>query len=163
VAWLRMRDDFQLAQDAIGLLYITTSAAYFAASFISGRLIGRFGIAPSLIISTVLEVIGLVGYAVSPSWGLIVTLGFVVGFGGGLGGVLLDAGLNLLFAVNYGPRLMNWLHASFGVGTILGPAMMTAIIVSGGSWKMGFLLSAALYVALAITYALTRKWWVVSG
>src|SRR5262249_10974602 len=125
----------------------------------SGRLVTRFGIALPLIASAVIAGLGYIGYALSPSWALIVMLGLVTGFGGGL----LDSGTNILFAANYGPRLMNWLHASFGVGAIIGPLMMTAIIQNGASWKVGYIVVAGLYALLAILFAVTRKRWVVSG
>jgi fucose permease len=159
VAWPTMRDGFGLKQDAVGLLYVTVSIAYFAASFISGRLIARYGIALPFIFSAALGAIGLLGYTLSPAWEFIVLLGFVVGFGGGL----LDAGMNILFAANYGARLMNWLHASFGIGMTIGPALMTAILNAGGSWKTGYIIVAGLYACLAVIFGVTRHWWKVSG
>lgn len=158
IAWPHIRDGFHIAQDDVGYLYLTTSLAYFAASFISGRLIARFGMALPLIASATLGTLGLLGYALSPAWVLIVLLGLVVGFGGGL----LDSGMNILFAANFGPRLMNWLHASFGVGAIIGPLMMTAILQSGASWAIGFVVVAALYLVLAVTFVVTRHWWSIT-
>ena len=55
-------------------------------------------------------------FATGPTWPVLVLCGLLVGTGGGI----LDGGMNIYFAANHGPRLMNWLHASFGIGATLG-------------------------------------------
>ena len=122
VAWPTMRADFSLALDAIGALFIATTAGYLVSSFTIGRLINRFGIGPLLILSSLLSAAAFFGYAAAPAWSVIVTLGVIGGFGSGI----IDAGLNTYLASEYGESQMQWLHASFGIGAILSPLMMTA-------------------------------------
>jgi fucose permease len=54
---------------------------------------------------------------------------------------------------------MNWLHASFGLGALLGPALMTAILSSDHSWRWGYVVAASLQVALTAGFVLTRHSW----
>jgi fucose permease len=72
--------------------------------------------------------------------------------------------MNIYFAANFGPRPMNWLHACFGIGATLAPLAMTAILQSGGSWRLGYGLALFFYGALTILFVLTRgRWRRVSG
>lgn len=156
IAWSPyMRETFGLPLDSLGLLLIASTAGYFFASFGSGRIINRLGVGALLLASSLLGVVGLLGYALSPSWVGLIVFALVSGSAGGL----MDAGMNIYFAATYGPRLMNWLHACFGVGATIGPLLMTTIIQSGQSWRWGYALAAAIYGALAITFALTRGRW----
>lgn len=158
VAWPYMRDQFELPQDAVGALLATVSITYFLASFISGKLVTRYGIIYPLIASGALAALGMLGYILSPSWPLIVMFGLVVGFGGGL----LDAGMNILFAANYGAKWMNWLHASFGLGSMLGPLMMTWVIKSGASWIIGYGVIITALILLTAAFVLTRGHWSIA-
>jgi fucose permease len=60
----------------------------------------------------------------------------------GLGGGILDAGVNRSVALSGRPRLMQFIHAGFGVGTAVGPVIVVAALAVGG-WR-------AAYVGLAV-------------
>ncbi len=86
---------------------------------------------------------------------MLVLARLVVAIGGGL----LDGAMNIIFAANFGPRLMNWLHAAFGVGATLAPLAMTAILASGGSWRVGDGMVALLFGVVAALFAVTGTRW----
>jgi fucose permease len=156
VAWTHaIRDTFRLALDAVGTLFLTTTIGYAVASFASGRLIANLGIAWLLALGSALGALGLLGIAIAPTWWAMVLFGLLVGTGAGI----LDGGMNIHFAANYGPRLMNWLHACYGIGATLAPLAMTAILKSGGSWRLGYGLAAVLYGVLVVLFILTRARW----
>jgi fucose permease len=150
-----IRETFSLSLDAIGGLFITTTIGYFVASFISGRMIARFGAGTLLIFSSLITGVGLLGYGVSPSWLVMVLLGVLVGTGGGF----IDTTMNIYFAAHYSPRLMNWLHASYGVGATFGPLLITGILNAGGTWRTAYIASAIFYGVLVMLYVLTRSYW----
>jgi len=58
-----------------------------------------------------------------------------------------------------GPRRMNWLHASFGIGATLGPLVMTAILKHGLSWRWGYGLAACLFAATTLIFLRTHARW----
>jgi MFS family permease len=118
VAWPTIRSSFALSLDAIGALLIASTIGYLLASFSSGHLISLIGIGPFLMFSSFLSGLGLLGYALTPTWWMMVAFGLLSGAGGGS----LDAGLNTYFAANHGPSLMNWLHACFGIGATIARA-----------------------------------------
>jgi fucose permease len=66
---------------------------------------------------------GGAGFALAPNWPLALAAAFLGGLG--FGGV--DYGLNQLFAVGFGDRstaMLNILNAHFGIGAVLGPAVI---------------------------------------
>jgi hypothetical protein len=156
IAWSPyIRETFNLSQEAIAALLVASTTGYFIATFTSGRIIARLGIGTMLLVSSVLGVVGLLGSALAPAWEVLIAFAVL----GGAAGGLIDGGMNIYFAATYGPRLMNWLHAFFGVGATLGTWMMTNIIAANLSWRWGYGIAAAIYVVLAVTFALTRNRW----
>ncbi len=155
VAWPSIRQTFGAPLDAVGALLLTTTAGYLLASFTGGASIARLGMGGFLLVGALVAGAGPLGYVAAPVWWVMVAIGFIAGLGGGV----VDAGLNTYIATNHGPTLMNWLHASFGVGAMLGPLLMTKIIEWGYSWRWGYGIIAALNLALALVFIFTRKQW----
>jgi fucose permease len=156
VAWdPYMRDTFQLPLDAVGSLFLMSTTTYTIFSFISGRLINRFGLGRLMVISGMVGLLGLLMYVVAPAWPLIMLAALVAGAAGGT----IDASMNILFAANYGPRLMNWLHAAFGIGATLGPLILTAVIRLNLNWRVGYGVAALLYGLALTCFFLTRDQW----
>jgi fucose permease len=153
VAWPSIRASFGLPLDALGLLLATFATGYFASSAASGRVIGRFGIGAVLAASCGLTGIALLGYSLAPGWSSMVALGFVLGLGAGT----IDAGLNTYAAMAHGPRVLNWMHAAYGIGAAVGPLVMTAILSAGLAWNVGYAGVALLQLGLGIAYWLTRR------
>jgi fucose permease len=152
VAWPSIRASFALPLDALGLLLGTFASGYFVSSAVSGRVLTRLGIGQALAISCGLTGLSLLGYALSPSWLSMVALAGVLGLGAGT----IDAGVNTYAAVAHGARVLNWMHAAFGLGAAVGPLIMTAIIGSGLAWNFGYAIVAVAQLGLAMGYWLTR-------
>jgi fucose permease len=156
VAWSpSIRGTFGLSLDAVGALYLASTTGYFFAGSTSGRLMSHLGVGRLLTASAVVSALGLLGYALAPAWWVLLLFSFLVGAGGGM----LDGGMNIHFAANFGPRLMNWLHACFGIGATLAPLTMTAILARGGSWRWGYGLAVLFTAALAGLFGLTEGRW----
>lgn len=155
VAWPAIRTDFGLPLSALGALYIATTTGYVAASFSTSSLLARIGIGTLLAGSCALTGAGLLGYTVAPSWSVMVVFGVLIGFGGGA----IDAAINTHAAVQYSTRLVNVLHAFYGIGAALGPALMTATLVLGQHWRVGYWLVVAVEVFLALAFFAARARW----
>lgn len=155
VAWPSMQRTFGVSLDALGMLLILSRVGLVLASFNSGRLAARFGQGLLLAAGSGLRALALLGYALAPTWPVLLAASIVSGIGGGT----ITAGLNAYFAVSHGPRLMNWLHASFGVGALLGPALMTVILNASRPWQLGYLVAATLQLGLTVAFLATRRGW----
>lgn len=155
VAWPALRMHFSLHQDALGPLFITVTVGSVIASTSTGAILARMGIGDLLAISCVLTAVALLGYTFAPSWLVLVTLGLLTGFGAGA----IDAAINTHAAVSYSARIVNVLHAFYGVGAAAGPALMTAVLTGGHGWQTGYRIIVAIEIALAIAFILSRHRW----
>ncbi len=68
-------------------------------------------------------------------------------------------GCNTYAAENFNPRMLNWLHASFGLGAASGPVIMSSIISANQSWRIGYVVVGIAQLLLASAFAITRKQW----
>jgi fucose permease len=159
VAWPSVRETFGVSLDAVGALLIVGTIGYLLSSFTSGPIISRIGIGTLLTISSAIAGVGLLGYTLAPSWWILVALGLLAGIGGGA----IDAGLNTYFATNHSASLMNWLHASFGLGATVGPIVMTAVLNAGQSWRWGYVIVGILQMGLAVCFGITLSRWRLTG
>ena len=133
VAWPSIRATFGLPVSQLGPLLALIMAGYLASSFLSGALVARWGVGRLLVWSNVLIVVSCSGYALAPRWGVMLACGLLAGLGAGA----IDAGINAYTAAHFAPRVMSWLHGSWGLGAALGPLIMTAVLASGLAWRWG--------------------------
>jgi fucose permease len=155
VAWPSIRREFALPLDRLGILLFFSTAGYLTSSFFSGKLMARLGVGGLLGASCFATGISLLGYTLVPAWGFIVALGVVAGFGAGA----IDAGINTYIASEHNESLMQWLHASFGVGITMGPIIMTFGLNAFDSWRWGYMVVAAAQITLAVCFSLTASLW----
>ncbi len=155
VAWPSVRASFGLPLDALGALLVASTTGYLTSSFLSGRLIARLGVGRVLAASCAATGLGLIGYTLVPAWAMMVALGVVAGLGAGA----IDAGLNTYVAAHFGEGLMQWLHASYGIGVTLGPIIMTIALNVYGRWRLGYAAVGTAQIALAGCFVLTLPMW----
>lgn len=120
------RDAYDLSPSAAGLGLSAHFIGGVVGVLLFDRLFGRMGNRRILGASYLLMALGAAGFALAPNWpaGLVAALLAGLGFGG------IDYGLNQLFAVGFGHRstaMLNILNAHFGIGAILGPALIAAV------------------------------------
>jgi fucose permease len=159
VAWPSIRSDFGLHLDMLGTLLAASTLGYLTSSFFSGRVMARLGVGGLLAASCLTTGASLLGYTLVPTWGMIVALGILAGLGAGA----IDAGINTYIASEHSDGLMQWLHASFGIGITLGPIIMTAGINTFQSWRWGYVVVGTAQVTLAVCFALTASLWKRDG
>ena len=155
VAWPSVRASFAIPLDAMGALLLTVTAGYLISSFSSGYLIARLGVGHVLAASCAMTGIGLIGYTLVPAWWMMVSLGVVAGLGAGA----IDAGLNTYVAAHFNEKLMQWLHASYGVGVTLGPIIMTLALSVLDSWRTGYIVVGGFQLLLVACFVLTLPLW----
>ncbi|MGE5124350.1 MAG: MFS transporter [Acidobacteriaceae bacterium] len=155
VAWPSIRVSFSIPLDSLGILLIASVSGYMTSSFLSGVLIARLGVGKLLAISCALTGFALLGYTLVPAWWSMVFLGVFAGLGAGA----IDAGLNTYVAAHFGEGLMQWLHASYGIGVTSGPIIMTLALSTLNSWRVGYRTVAGFQIFLAICFASTLPLW----
>ena len=159
VAWPSIRSGFELSLDAIGMLITASVIGYMTSSFFSGPLLARLGVGRLLAISCAFTGVALVGYTFVPTWWMMVLLGVISGLGAGA----IDAGLNTYAAAHFSEGIMQWLHASWGIGVTLGPIIMTIGLTTLNTWHVGYRVVGAFQLALAACFMLTLPMWERNG
>ncbi|MEI7848057.1 MAG: MFS transporter, partial [Chloroflexota bacterium] len=155
VAWPSIRTGFNIPLDAIGVLLTASVAGYTTSGFFSGPVITRLGVGKVLVASCLITGLGLIGYTLVPVWWMMVALGVFAGLGAGA----IDAGLNTYVASHFGEGLMQWLHASYGIGVTLGPIIMTIALTSLHSWHIGYQIVGGFQLIMATCFVLTLAMW----
>lgn len=155
VGWPSLRADFSIPLDAIGMFLSASVTGYMTSSFLSGFLLSRVGVGRILAASCLLTGLALIGYTLVPAWWMMVLLGVVAGLGAGA----IDAGLNTYVAAHFGEGLMQWLHASWGVGITMGPIIMTLGLTAMDTWRFGYRVVGGFQIALAVCFTLTLSMW----
>ena len=139
-------DDYGVDKTTIGLTFIAFSTGYVLSAAANGALLHRFGVRAYLLLGAGILLAAAVLTGLRPSFALLVGLQLAMGFGGGA----LDAGLNAhLSTLPRSRALLNYLHAFFGVGALLGPLIAAALIARHVPWTSFFLLFAGLIVPVA--------------
>ena len=155
VGWPSIRADFSIPLDAIGLLLFASVAGYMTSSFLSGWLLSKVGVGRILAVSCLLTGLALIGYTLVPQWWMMVSLGVFAGLGAGA----IDAGLNTYVAAHFGEGLMQWLHASWGVGITIGPIIMTLGLTNMNTWRIGYRAVGIFQIILTVCFVLTLGMW----
>jgi fucose permease len=155
VAWPSMRAYFGLPIDALGGLLVSYTAGYLASSIGSGRVLARTSVGALLAMSCLATGLSLLGYAGAGHWWMVLALGALAGLGAGA----IDAGLNTYAATHFSARMVNWLHAFYGVGALSGPLLMTRVFESGLPWQWGYAIVGGGQLALAACFGLSSRRW----
>ena len=120
------REEFGLSPSAAGLGLSAHFVGGVAGVLLFDRLYGRLGNRQILGASYLLMALGAAGFALAPNWPVALAAALLAGLG--FGGI--DYGLNQLFAIGFGHRstaMLNILNAHFGIGAILGPALIGVV------------------------------------
>ncbi len=159
VAWPSIRRSFDLPPSQLGSLLASAMVGYLISSFSSGALVARLGVGRLLLWSSVLMVTNSLAYALAPAWWVMVGAGVLAGLGAGA----IDAGINAFAAARFTPRLVSWLHASYGVGAMLGPLLMTTMVTSSLGWRWGYAIIGCGLAAMAVSFLVTIPLWTTAG
>ena len=153
--WPLMRLSWHQPLGLLGALLIIGVSATAAASVLTGRLMSRSRTGPIVAAGAAAIALALAGESAAPSvW---VFAGGMVVFGVGFGA--LDTALNAHAAARFGPRRINWMHASYGLGATTGPLLATGLLAAGLGWRGVFAAQAAVQAVVAILLSLTWRAW----
>lgn len=148
VAWPTMRADFGQNLDAAGVITFSVTMFSAFAGFVNGYIAKKFPVSKILVVSVFLTAVGSLGYALSPNW--CTFLLFVIPTGLGAGSV--DSSLNNYVALNYSSRHMSWLHGFWGIGSTIGPLIMTFAFVKNLTWRGGYAIVGIILLTMSLIF-----------
>jgi fucose permease len=151
-AWPSMRQSFGAPIADLGLILLVITIGSVAVSVFVGALIRRFGVPVLLALSGACAAVGAAAFAVAPGIWLVFVVAALLGVAAGM----MDGGLNTTIGLSGRPRLLNLLHAAYGVGTTIGPLVVTAAIVLS-SWRPAYVALVVLDLMIAVLWLVQRR------
>ena len=144
--------DYGVSKVVVGLLFFAFSGGYVLSGAANGGLIRWLGTRGQLTLGAGVYLATALGIGLHPSFPVLLGASLALGFGTGI----LDSGLNAYVATLPGrTALLNYLHAFFGVGALLGPLLAAEIVDHRHlPWQDTYLVLAAVSVPLVVGFAL---------
>ena len=149
-AWPALRHSFGVSLDGLGIVLLLGTAGATCSSSVSGVVLARLGLRPTLMMAGTIAALGALLAGLSPQFWTFLVAATAIGVTAGL----LDGSLNTAVALAGRNRLLNALHGCYGVGTTIGPLVVTAAILVV-SWRPAYA------VLLLAELALVGGWWAV--
>ena len=148
---------FDLGMTAGGAFHYASMAGIALAGIALGFLADRLGRKTAIILGLGLFSLSAFLFAAGQDFGFFVALLFV---SGAAIGVFKTAALALIGDISTSTKshtaTMNTVEGWFGVGAILGPAVVAWLLASGASWKWLYVMAGGLSLALIATALLVR-------
>ena len=154
-AWPTVYQEFNVPMSYAGAISILISLSTIISSLCSDKLTKKFS--PGLVttVSIIISAIALLGFSLSSNfWMLLI---FAIPYGLGAGGV--DACLNNYVALHYKSKHMSWLHAMWGLGTVVSPYIMGYALSDGAGWNQGYLIVSIIQFSLSIVVLFSLPKW----
>jgi len=155
VVWPSMRLSFGQPLSAVGLVPPVGVIAGLISTTLAPYIVKRIGVGRILAIGTFGSVAALAISAASTNMWQFLGSAVVSGLSAGA----VDTTLNVFAARTFGPRRINMMHASYGLGAAASPLIVTAVIVSGLSWRWSYVIVLGLQLVVAVTFSVTWKRW----
>ena len=127
-----MRLHYGVDKATIGLLFLFQTIGYLIAAFNSGLLVEKLGNRRFLVLGVTSFLLGVGALSLMPFYVIVLIMMLPLGFGV----AIIDAGLNIYIASM--PRnapLLNYLHAFYGTGALLGPVIASAFLAMRWGWN----------------------------
>ena len=142
---------FRLSLTAAGTFQYATMAGIAVAGFFLGHLADTFGRKPTIVVGLTLFAIASYLFAAGNSFLYFSILLALSGIGIGVfkTGALALIG-DLSKSTTEHTSLMNTVEGFFGVGSIIGPAILARLLATGASWKGLYILAGTICVVLIL-------------
>ena len=123
---------YSVNKATVALLFLSATLGYLVAAFNSGLLVEKLGNRRFLILGVTAFLLSAVTLSLMPPFLVLLLILLPLGFGI----ATLDAGLNAYIAgFPRNTALLNYLHAFYGTGALLGPIVASTILAIGLGWN----------------------------
>lgn len=151
-----MQTTYHVGKDTLSLLFLAGTLGYLTASFNNGLLLDKLGNRRFLLLGTLMMGLGFAVLSSRPPFVLLLVGIVPIGFSC----AMLDAGLNSYIASlpeNTAP--LNYLHAFYGAGALLGPLVASSFLAVGWVWNSVYFvwIGIAILVFIGIGLAFPKR------
>jgi fucose permease len=138
---------YNVDKSVVGLLFFASAVGYFLSALGTGFLTEKLGQRWYLVTGTATFMLCCVLLALKPPFALVLFIRLFQGMATGI----LEAGLNLFVAaLPNNTALLNYLHAFYGVGALVGPLIASTILALSWGWNTAILIWTFLALPLLI-------------
>ena len=148
-----MRAELHQPLSALGLLLVYSMAGFLVVNVGLGRVLDRLGFRRTLVIGSFMYAASLTLMALG-SWPVVIAGAVLWGIAGGLAG----GGINVYSTLRMTGGAMQVLHGCWGIGTLLGPLLVTGLLVTQHSWRLAFIAVAVLQATLGAWALAGARW-----
>lgn len=145
-----LRSFYRLDNAVVGLLYMGETLGYALAAFCSGWLVEWLGLRRFVIAGLVIFALSCLVLGLAPPLGVVLVSRPAIGFGM----AIMESGANFFVASLGRTTLLNYLHALFGAGSLVGPLVATFVLAAGWGWNSVYLVWLFLSLSLLLSYSL---------
>jgi fucose permease len=148
---------YHLSMTAAGAFQYATMAGIALAGFFLGYLADKLGRKPTIVIGLTLFSLNSFLFAVGNSFAFFLALLSVSGVAIGVfkTGALALIG-DISRSTNEHTSMMNTVEGFFGVGAIIGPAVLARLLAAGVSWKFLYVIAGTMCALLIVTALLVK-------
>ena len=141
-----MRAHYGVSNAIIALPFLFSAVGYLIAAFNSGLLVAKLGNRLFLLLGVGAFLCAAAAISLMPPFPVLLVLLLPLGFGG----AILDAGLNAYIAgLPRNTALLNYLHAFYGAGALLGPIIASGLLAIGFGWNSVYVVWVSVCIILA--------------
>ena len=153
----RIIQEFRLSMTAAGAFHYAPMAAIAVGALLLGFLADRLGRKKTIVVGLLLYAVGSGLFALGNSFGFFLALLALSGLGISIFkiGALALIG-DIAESTSSHTSLMNTLEGFFGVGSIIGPAIVITLLNAGLSWKWLYEIAAVICVVLIVLALIVR-------
>lgn len=156
-AWPAIAADFNLPLSYANFITLIGSFCTVISSLFSPKVTAKLGTALTMVLSTALTALALLGFYFSNNFLWMCLLCLPLGLGAGA----IDCSLNNYVALHYKASHMNFLHCFYGIGVSASPFLMSLALFDGGKWQNGyfyvFLIQAGITLVALLAIPLWKK------
>lgn len=133
-AWPLMHQTLSVDISYAGIISMTVCGGTIISAASYPMLAKRFKTAPITAFSISLTAAGLMAFGYISNFWALLPFALILGLGGGC----VDSALNNYVALHYKGREMSFLHASWGIGTTVGPFLLSFLFSRSLPWQYGY-------------------------
>ena len=153
--WPVMYTSLGVELSSQGIVSMIIAGGTIISSFLSARVIRRFGTGLVTAVSVFMTAAALMLFSFTGSFLWLCVFAVPLGLGAGS----VDAALNNYVALHYKARHMSWLHCFWGIGVTLSPVIMSCFLNAGKGWQSGYRCVSIIQLSLtAILFATLPLW-----
>jgi fucose permease len=154
-AWPSMYNSLNVPLYYAGFISMIIAGGTVISSFLSERVIRRFGTGIVTAVSVLMTAAALIGFSLSHTFPALCLCDVPLGLGAGS----VDAALNNYVALHYKARHMSWLHCFWGIGASIGPIIMSSYLIRQNSWNSGYRAIGIIQFCLVVILFVSLPLW----